>query len=168
MARTLVCGALVGAAALTLLAACESDGEHVNPEVPVGVSTVRDCLRAAGSFPEDVPAAIQGVPKLNALVRSAKPGRGAVRTPPPGPTHTGSVVAYFLLFADPASARRAATVGPEAVLEFRNRFRSSVTANADYEVAEVQRNVLALYLEDPSDAEGQKKDIEDCLRGAPR
>jgi len=168
MAKTLAFAVLVGVAAMTLLAGCESEGEHANSLVPVGISTVRDCLRAAGSYPEDVPAALEGVPKLNALVRSAKRARGAVRTPPPDPTFRGSVIAYFLLFDDPASARRAAARGRQAVVEYRNRFRSSVSSATDYETADVQRNVLTLYLQDPSDAEGQKGGIGNCIRDAPR
>jgi len=165
MARSLVLGALLAAAASVVLTAC--DQEQADQDVPLRVSTVRECLRAAGSFPEEAPSAIQGLPRLNALVRRAKRARGAVRTPPPDPTHTGSVVAYFLLFDDAASARRAAADGRDAVLEFRHRFRSSVRSDMDYEIADVSRNVLALYLEDPSDAEGQKEDIEDCIRSAP-
>lgn len=168
MGRTPVLLALVGTAATALLAGCASDEEPVAPEVPLAVSTVRDCLRAAGSFPEDVPAVVTGAPKLNGLVRRAKHGRGAVRTPPPDPTHTGYVTAYFFLFDDPAGARRAAAVGREVVLEFRNRFRSSVSSETDYDTADVQKNVLALYLEDPANAEGQKEDIDQCIRDAPR
>ena len=151
---------------MNLLPGCESGGKPVNPEPPLGASAVRDCLRAAGSFPETPPSAIRALPKLNALVRSAKRGHGAVRTPPPDPTHTGSVVAYFLLFESPASAQSAAAPGREAVLEFRNRFRSSVSSGARYEMAVVQRNVLTLYLEDPSAAEAQDRSIKDCLGGA--
>ena len=161
-------GVLVGVAAITLLAGCESRGTEVNREAALGVGTVRDCLRAVGSFPEETPLTIQGPPKLNALVRSAQRGRGAVRTPPPDPTHAGSVVAYFLLFDDGASAQRAKAVGPEAVREFRARFRGSVSSNEGYQMTEVQRNVLVLYLEDPFRAEGQKEGIDDCLRDPPR
>lgn len=151
---------------MNLLAGCEPRGKQVNDEVPLSVSAVRSCLRAAGSVPEAVPTAIRGVPKLNALVRTAKARYGAVRTPPPDPTHTGSVVAYFLVFENPASAQRARAAGRGAVLEFRDRFGSSVGSGAGYEMADVQRNVLALYLEDPSPAEAQNQSIKECLRDA--
>ena len=166
MVRALVLGGLA-AAALALFVACDSDGDRADPDVLLSVATVRQCLRDAGSTPEAVPSVIQGVPKLNALVRRAKHGRGVVRTPPPDPTFTGFVVAYFLLFDDAASSRRAAAMGREGVLEYRNRFRHSVGSETDYEMAVVQRNVLALYLEDPSDAERQKEKIENCIREAP-
>ena len=147
-------------ATLAVLVALGCGGEEASPQLPVTVASVRDCLRAGGGFPEDVPGPIQGAPTLNALVREAK---GAIRTPPPDPTHTGSLVAYFLLFDDAASARRAAARGREAVLEFRDRFSDSVRSDADFEMADVRRNLLTLYLEDPSDAGARRGDIADCI-----
>jgi hypothetical protein len=142
------------------VAACDA-----NPKQgPVGVAAVRECVRAAVRFAEgDAPRVIEGVPKLNALVGAAK---GALRTATPDPTHTGSVVAYYLVLSDAATAERSVAAGREAVLEFRDRFESSVRAGAGYEMAVAVRNVLALYLEDPSGAKRQRDAIEDCIRSA--
>jgi len=129
----------------------------------VNSGDVRGCLEDAEVAAEDVPAEIQGLPALNSLVREAKRQRGAVQTPPPDPTFTGSLVAYFLLFRDAATARAAAAKGAAAVREFRERFSSSVSAGADYELTALSGNVLTLYLEDPAEAGDQADAIADCL-----
>lgn len=129
---------------------------------------VRGCLERAGMVAEDVPNGIQGLPALNSLVRDAKRQQGAVRTPPPDPTFTGSVVAYFLLFRDAATARAAAAKGAAAVREYRERFSSSVGAGADYEPTALNGNVLTLYLEDPAKAAGEAKAIANCIKEASR
>lgn len=162
---------LLAAAVLALAATGCGDGQPTEPGdgaptstgmTAVGERDLRDCVQAAGSFPEDVPA-IEDLPTLNSLLEEAKRQRGAIGTPPPDPTFTGFVVAYFLLFRDADAARIAETKGAEAVLEFRDRFRSSVGPETDYEMTTVTGNVLTLYLEDPSGASGQQEAISECI-----
>lgn len=100
---------------------------------------------------------------LNVLVSETRRERGAVRTPPPDPTFSDSVVAYYLLFPDPASATRAEERGDAAVLEFRDRFNDSGRSETGYDMTEVRGNLLVLYLEDPAGAQAQRDAINDCV-----
>lgn len=132
----------------------------------MSLGDVRGCLELAGVIAEDVPDEIQGLAALNSLVREAKRQRGAVRTPPPDPTFTGSVSAYFLLFRDEATAGAAAAKGAAAVRELRGRFRSSAGTGAGYDLTSVSANVLTLHLEDPAEAGDQMDAIADCIATA--
>jgi hypothetical protein len=132
---------------------------HDPPRGPISLEALRSCMPVAEP-------ALPVTPTLRTLLSEAV--GGALRTPPPDPTFTGSLAAYVLLFSDNATARNAQSAGRQAVAEFQDKFPPRAPRRQRYGTTRVNRNALILYLVNPatSGAAGAQHQFERCLANA--